>query len=1403
MQTFTENPSAYLPIDRRRALAQGIELPERQGGALLFADISGFTPLTDAFARAYGPRRGIDEFIQILNQVYNSLIAQIHRYRGSVIGFSGDAITCWFGQGAQSRAEVAAQAVAAGLAVQEAMHSFAHLQVGETCYPLALKVVIGGGEVRRFVVGNPAIQLFDVLTGAVVSRVEAMGQQASQGDVLLDGEMADLLTGQVAGSWRGAEGARILAVSGLDTGPLPTPPAQEEPPDLPIEIARQWLLPSLYERIQGEQSRFLAELRPAVALFLNFSGIDYETDPDAGPKLNAFVRQVQSVIHRYEGALIQLTTGDKGNYLYAAFGAPISHGDDTRRAVAAALELRRSADQDPAISQIRIGISQGRMRTGAYGSHARRTYGVLGDEVNLAARLMSQAEAGQILVSPRVAEQIAGQYRLRPLGERLIKGKPQPIPLFAVEGAQQDLSQQIAALFAQPLVGRGAEQGHFAQSLAQAQAGQGQIVRLVGEAGVGKSHLAAACLGQAVEEGAQVAAGGAQSIEQGVAYGVARQIACQLLGLQIDSPPEDQALAVTGLIRGMNPDWDLRLPLLGDLLGLPIPDTETTAAFSPQLRQEALIALVVEIVRARAAQRPLLLLFEDIHWIDEASRLLLLSLARTIGDVPILLLLIHRPFGPSDESFAQQLAGLPNQAVIELNELDEAGIAGLVAQRLGGEVSPLALALIQAQAQGNPFFTEELVDALVEAGDLRPQSPTWDLSPHMLRNLREAGALVEEADGSPRLRPGISLAGVSLGLPDSIHGLVLSRLDRLPEPVKLTLKVASVIGRVFDADLLIRVYPGQLDEDLLFSQLETLSRREFARLERPQPHLAYIFKHNITQEVVYRTLLESQQQSLHQSVAQQLEALEPSAVERLAFHYRHGDLGLPTVRQKAAHYLAAAGQKAQREYANETALGHLERALKLEARWEWMAARIDVLHILGRREEEAAALADLAKLADAPGSAVQLRWGSYYEAISDYGAATQAVTQALDHARGAGDASGEVRMLARLGMLAMRQGEYSQAQTHFDQALSHLAAGVTDEVAEAEVRYGLGTLYRELSQYAQARAAFMALLSLSRRINDRQREAQTLSALAGIFFLHERDYEEAAAYVAQALTIRRAIGDRNGQGASLLNLAQVLNRMGDYSRAEDLLQQALITQQELGNLWWQAIVWNELGVIYLLLGEYDQAEQATQQAIAHSRAIGADSVLASALGNLGQILRESGAYGRAKEALLAAYELAQAQGEHYLRANHLSELAALYLQEEAWSNAVEAASAALAILEETGITSAARSADLTVLGLAHLALGQPALAYDFGRQAWDLLQAGDGEGADFPHRDYHRCARIFGAMGHAEEAEQALAQARRLLAAQAERISDPQRRQAFLTQVPFNRAIGATLRPPSPSARSS
>ena len=273
-----------------------------------------------------------------------------------------------------------------------------------------------------------------------------------------------------------------------------------------------------------------------------------------------------------------------------------------------------------------------------------------------------------------------------------------------------------------------------------------------------------------------------------------------------------------------------------------------------------------------------------------------------------------------------------------------------------GPVDDLALAFIQRQAQGNPFFTEELVDALREGGHLQPVGEAWCLSPKLVEALRMANCLVRAGDAW-RLAADAPLAALNLGVPGSIHGLVLSRVDRLPEAAKLTLKVASVIGRVFALDLLTAAHPAALDPATVSEQFGLFQARDFARLETPQPRATYIFKHNITQEVVYRTLLETQQRDLHVAVARALEAQQPGAVEQLAHHYQHSDLTEPSVRDRAMHYLDAAARRARHDYANETALAYYDRALALETRCDWLQGKVESLHILGRREEETAALA--------------------------------------------------------------------------------------------------------------------------------------------------------------------------------------------------------------------------------------------------------------------------------------------------------------------------------------------------------------------------------------------------------------------------------------------------------------
>ena len=505
--------SAYIPEDRRRALAHGTDLPRTAVGAVLFADISGFTPLTAALAQQLGPRRGAERLTRLLNQVYTELIAAASRCDGSVIGFSGDAITCWFS--ADHGDESAVRAAAAASAMQAAMADFASVTVdaaADVRAELALRVAIATGPVLRCIAGDPASQRIDVIAGATVARVADLNELTARGEIIVDERTYAALPVHLLREWRrgndGERGAVIAAATNLDSERIQVCSAPEAI-SLPVHVVRPWLLPALYVRLEEEPDRYLAELRPAAALFVNFTGIDYDHDPAAAPRLDAFVRWVQTILEQYEGALIQLTTGDKGSYLYAAFGAPVTHDDDVLRAVAAGMALVRP----PAtlgIAELRAGIAHGIMRVGPYGSPTRRTYGVIGDATNLAARLMMRAAPGQLLLSADAATLAAGHFHLDDLGLHRLKGKTAPQRIYAMTGVRAQPMGSMTALYRAALVGRSREVAIFQDEIARTLHGGGRLVRLEGEPGAGKSHLAAHAASLAAAAGLRVVFGACQ-----------------------------------------------------------------------------------------------------------------------------------------------------------------------------------------------------------------------------------------------------------------------------------------------------------------------------------------------------------------------------------------------------------------------------------------------------------------------------------------------------------------------------------------------------------------------------------------------------------------------------------------------------------------------------------------------------------------------------------------------------------------------------------------------------------------------------------------------------------------------------------------------------------------------------
>jgi class 3 adenylate cyclase/tetratricopeptide (TPR) repeat protein len=1428
-----ERLEAYIPIDRRWAIANGVTLPDRAQGAVLFADISGFTPLTEALGQELGPRRGADELTRHLNRVYEALVAQVHQYGGSVIGFSGDAITCWFNQDNGRRASACA------LTMQQIMTqvSIVTTPSGAT-FPLAIKVAVTVGPVRRFLVGDPSIQLVDVLAGATVSRLAQIEQQAQKGEVLVGAEVVEQLGDQLrVTAWRQvaqAEPTRPCAIVTSLLSPVEPVPWPAEAQDsggqtvhLPDQVGRSWLLPPVYERLRRSQGQFLAEIRPVVAFFLKFGGLEYDQDEAAGQKLDAYIRWVQQVLARFEGCLIQLTIGDKGSYLYAAFGAPVAHDDDAIRAVAAALELRSPPAELNFITGLHLGLSQGRMRTGAYGSSVRCTYGVLGDEVNVAARLMGKASPGQILVTQPVVEAAAASYHFNPLGLVELKGKQGPIPIFELVARQPESSRPVTA----PLVGRTAELAQIVPQLEAVVNGQGQVLRLEGVAGIGKSHLAAELTRRALGQGLRVAPGACQSISQGIPYHPWRQVFLALLQLPEERRPDETWSALTSrqvsqieaLVSQLNPDWLLRLPLLGDLLGLPIPDNATTAAFEAKLRQEAFLALAVELLQTWAGQQPLLVVLEDIHWLDEASQSLVLALSRVIATAPIWLILTQRP---QEMPLLPDLGRLPCCQHLVLAELASSEADTLVSNCLGGPPSALLLALIQAYAHGNPFFTEALVEALREAGYLyQSEAGQWGLSHHLFQALLRANCLSRERSSEQWvLLPQAPLSAVALDIPDSVHGVILARLDRLPEDPKLTLKAASVIGPTFEVELLAQAHPARPDPATLRTELHLLEERDFVRaLDQTSKVLetfevlptTYSFKHNLIQEVTYQTLLEGQQQELNQAVAEALERWQPEAVERLAYYFSHS-----RVRDKTLCYLDQAARKTQREYANETALNYYRQALALEERWEWRKGQVEILHLLGQREEEREALEVLeVSLSDSSRGAEGQRgrgdfspapllprtpaefeaaylWGQYYEAISEYAQAQAAVAQALAASRAAGDLAGEVRCLTQLGLIIFRQGSYESAKVWHNQALALFQSKkiYPDNVTRAftQAFNGLGAIHYEQGAYEQAKICYEQALALSRRSGDRSGEANTLFGL-GVTAFYQRRFAEARSYYQQALAIQNSIGDRAGEGTTLYNLAQAFTDAGDYNQVEKYLAEAFTILQVTGNRWQQVYVWNDLGILYLTLGDLSRAQSCLEQGLQLAQEIGAEESRSYLLVNLGLVTQFQGNLTTAEQVLTEGVDLAQAMKNKRLVAAFLSYLSTVSLATSRLELAMEQASVALNLRQGLGLRLHT-TYDLTTLAAIHLAMSEISQAMDYTEQVLSILEECGGEGPEFPERDYWISYQVLAAAGQAERAKTVLKSAYHLVMSRAERITDLDLRHSFLERVEVNREIVTAYR---------
>ncbi len=891
--------SAFVPADVRRAIARGEALADRGDGSVLEADVSSFTRLAETLAQRHGPRRGAEEVAALLTRVYGAVVSEVDRFDGSVVEFTGDAVSCCF------HADDGARAVHCGLAMQARMDELGTDAVDSP----ALKVIIATGAFRRFSVGDPAVRLLEVLAGPAVDRLVAIGSLAGPGEVLVDGATARRLGARLElDGWRLGPGRPAALVRAMLEPAGPAPAAFVE---IDAAHARRWLPAALHERLSHGDESLLGELRSVVALFAGFGGIDYAGD-DAGERLDAYARFAQDTLEDYGGTLFAIAVDAKGSYLCAGFGAPLTHGDDPLRAAATAVALRAPPAAAGGVEAGGIGLTRGRLYAGMYGGRTRRTFGLQGSEVNLAARLMENAAPGQILVEESLALLLEPRHHLRPLPPRRVKGRERPVAVRELLGPRPAPPEAPAppdAADMADMVDRAYERAAIEACLRGLRDGIGGVLVLEGEPGIGKSRLVRHLTDRAAAEGFVVHAGAGDPIERGDPYHGWRPVFTGALGL--DPLPDDpdvrrreagERLAAAHPATGPGADGRLGA-LFSVVVPLELAGDPATAGLSGEARGQATRDLLAETLGALAASRPTLVVLEDAHWLDSASLGLALRLAVAPG--PLLFVLSTRPIAEAGRGELDRLVATPGCAHLRIGPLPSADAVELAARAIGHPPSARLAAMVGARAGGNPLFTRELAYVLRDGES--HSGPPADVTP---------------ADS-----------------PDRVETVIASRVDRLPAGAQNLLKVGSVLGLAFAADALRALAgPGALDH-----------RRRLEALELLAPALdsapdALSFRHALIREVVYSQLLYAQRRDLHRRAAEYYEATGAAGSTRaaLAHHWEQAE-----VPGRAVEHLVAAGEAALHAGAFQECRDAYERALKLtagepatgrRAEWTWLAA---------------------------------------------------------------------------------------------------------------------------------------------------------------------------------------------------------------------------------------------------------------------------------------------------------------------------------------------------------------------------------------------------------------------------------------------------------------------------------
>lgn len=914
-----KNMIAYLPQNLVENL---ISNPEKEfisnsidyDGTILYSDISGFTLMSEALTRI--GREGAEEMSKILNNYYKSIEDIVRKHEGYIQRTAGDSTTIIFiKKKEENNLDISLKAIHCALNIQELIRNkFQYIETIAGVFKLAMKIGIALGKVFINSVGNANSGLKHIIYGEPIIDSANAESHASSGDILITKDVCDIVK-HIIESDKISKYYKIRKTQELKkkysyVKPIDILNIPDNQIDLIFEKIKYYLPQEIFNRIKLGQTGFLSEHRKITALFVNFSGLNHKFG-NVGEQIQEYMITMHFIISKYGGRLQDYEGGDKGDKLLIYFGVPTNYENDEERALRCALDIIETGKNLYFIEKQHIGIATGYVYAGVVGYELYKTYTTIGDTVNVASRLMEYAISNNlpIILEKNTYERTYKKFNFEEYEPIKVKNRIQAIQIYQLKKHKKSLykdylNRKLNKVLA--IVGRKKELELFDEKSIKINNSYGQVITISGEAGIGKTRLSIEFLSKLFKN--NIKGYGADCLSYGVntPYLVWSGVLKDFFEIDDSINEELNIKRIETLIEKVDKNFVTKLPIICNIIGLNIEDNEVTKHLDAKLKKENFFSIVLESLKFKAKENSIFLIIEDAHCIDSISLELLNYICRNISNEKILIIIVHRPLDANyiDKNF-KEIFNYEYHTKIDLKYLEASETIELVNKKLNIENIPQNFKnLIINKSQGNPFFVEEILNSLIDNGFIKFNKSIQKYE--ILKDLSK------------------------IDMPDTIQDMILSRIDKLDESCKLTMKVASVIGRQFKVSMLREIYPEQVKKSTLVikklvnQDLSKLSALDLLKLDIPEPEMEYIFKHVITQEVSYTSLLFSHRRMLHEKIAKFLEETYPDKIDLIAYHYENTDNTL-----KKIEFFEKVAKIAENNYANQEAIEYYQKLINL------------------------------------------------------------------------------------------------------------------------------------------------------------------------------------------------------------------------------------------------------------------------------------------------------------------------------------------------------------------------------------------------------------------------------------------------------------------------------------------